>query len=607
LGSYQPGWKLGPVNTLSWEAFTQWIKGDTSTPLSQNAPVAKGDDPGHEFHGNQYTGGIGGGLPGPKGDKPLLAQSKGAKGGVHELLSTGHSFTMEELKTATGATESNIKTALSDLKSDKYAGKYGKLEITKDPVTGHYSVKQAATGVGKPEIAATKPISAENKASMEAHGLVPPSSSEAHDVVYNAKLNVALAMLASSSGQHADIQAFKDAKAAAMTQWASAKNGTEGQPAPQQVYGADKMLSANLHNGMSFKDSYDQWKKDTAAEKAGKPIGSSTKPESAGKPVGVSAQAPSTGAGEVGQAVIPSTEAERGIPKDTIPANYEHISAEEFSADKGGDSKFTAGMQQVHDAFLQSSKNTGSKNKAAVQSALTKELVNSPNFQTLKGLRGGMGESQLESALVSNWAGTSGDGDNIAVALQLSARDVFGMKDSDISKQALSALQAHGSENDLMVAAGKELTHSSTVPSADVVRAGLKEFVAGMYRNTQSFLASKGITEVYVARGMNVGKAEASISKVALQPMSSFTTYLGTAKIFGYDGSVFITRVPASQVVGSYLSGFGCTHEHELIVLAHKDMTAVRLNSELMPSTNKETSAYIQAQLAEKAKFTGSY
>jgi Inorganic Pyrophosphatase len=54
LANYTPGWKVGPVIQLSLSEFRDWLKyGNT------REPITKGDEPGHEFYGNQYTGGYG--------------------------------------------------------------------------------------------------------------------------------------------------------------------------------------------------------------------------------------------------------------------------------------------------------------------------------------------------------------------------------------------------------------------------------------------------------------------------------------------------------------------------------------------------------------------
>lgn len=104
----------------------------------------------------KFTAGAGGGS---SSAKPTKATAKGSKAGVHELLSSGHPFTVEELMEATGSTNRvTITTALSDLKNPKYAGALGHLAITKRP-DGMYHVEKATTSAAAEakEAPTTKP------------------------------------------------------------------------------------------------------------------------------------------------------------------------------------------------------------------------------------------------------------------------------------------------------------------------------------------------------------------------------------------------------------------------------------------------------------------
>lgn len=60
------------------------------------------------------------------------------KAQVAALLQGGREGTLEQLLAATGGKEVSLKTALSDLKSDKYAGATGKLNIVRTE-TGTYT------------------------------------------------------------------------------------------------------------------------------------------------------------------------------------------------------------------------------------------------------------------------------------------------------------------------------------------------------------------------------------------------------------------------------------------------------------------------------------
>lgn len=105
--------------------------------------VTKDDFEGHKFHGNQWTGGIGG------GPKPDTVKTKGVKSNVHELLSSGHHFSLAELAKITGATEVALKQALAMLQNPKWAGSQGTLTIEKT-ATG-YQIKRSEAPKEEPK------------------------------------------------------------------------------------------------------------------------------------------------------------------------------------------------------------------------------------------------------------------------------------------------------------------------------------------------------------------------------------------------------------------------------------------------------------------------
>ena len=98
--------------------------------------------------GKSAAMGLGGSAASPKGEinqvtgKPTSATAKGAKAGTHELLSSGHPFSMDELVKATGSSKASVMTALSDLKNPKYAGSKGALNIVKR-ADGSYHVQKS--------------------------------------------------------------------------------------------------------------------------------------------------------------------------------------------------------------------------------------------------------------------------------------------------------------------------------------------------------------------------------------------------------------------------------------------------------------------------------
>jgi len=104
----------------------------------------------------------------------------------------------------------------------------------------------------------------------------------------------------------------------------------------------------------------------------------------------------------------------------------------------------------------------------------------------------------------------------------------------------------------------------------------LQEFAHAQYENTQKMFKELGVDHVYLARGMKVKHSQKKeASKLKLQPASSFSTDYNMAKNFASSsGTVFLTKVPVSQVLSSFNTGFGCTNENEVVVLGHKQLKA---------------------------------
>ena len=79
------------------------------------------------------------------GPKPTSHTAKSIKGGLHQLLSTGHPFSIEELQAATGVKSPAMMAAyLSDLKNPKYAPKEGHLAVVKRSDGMYHVVQEAA-------------------------------------------------------------------------------------------------------------------------------------------------------------------------------------------------------------------------------------------------------------------------------------------------------------------------------------------------------------------------------------------------------------------------------------------------------------------------------
>ena len=156
---------------------------------------------------------------------------------------------------------------------------------------------------------------------------------------------------------------------------------------------------------------------------------------------------------------------------------------------------------------------------------------------------------------LDTWAQTSGDSSVEAVKMQDAVRLEFGLEES-----AMEHLDA------------------SYTPDP-VEESRNRAFVRAEYERTQEFLEAQGITHVSLFRGMSARGADLGyedreghmgIEVVTMQPASSWTTKLRTAYDFAKgepDPVVLTTRVPASQVLSTCVTGRGCLSEYEIILL----------------------------------------
>lgn len=191
------------------------------------------------------------------------------------------------------------------------------------------------------------------------------------------------------------------------------------------------------------------------------------------------------------------------------------------------------------------------------------------------------------SDCVSSWSTTSGDHDDLAIALQLAAMDEFNLNNAGIWY------------GDLHVEKAKENYYNNN-------EKGLRAFTREMYNNTQEYFQEQGITHVTMYRGARWEKDELpdnlkglewsgellgvdipgledtresayQISEVQTQPVSSFSSdyevALNFANHYG-EGDHRITmaaKVPVERILGSAQTGFGCRAEMEFVVMGGID------------------------------------
>ena len=122
-------------------------------------------------------------VAGELGPKPTTVKGKSAKARIHELLSSGHSFTKQELMAACGIeSEKLFSDYIAMLKNPKYAGSGGALQIVRG-ADGSYSVAKRDGIVTNPPRPTPAPTPAPTQAPAP-----PPSSEEEHPASAPAKL-----------------------------------------------------------------------------------------------------------------------------------------------------------------------------------------------------------------------------------------------------------------------------------------------------------------------------------------------------------------------------------------------------------------------------------
>lgn len=397
---------------------------------------------------------------------------------------------------------------------------------------------------------------------------------------------------------------WKQAKAQGMAAWATAVHGSNYTPKTQQIYKADEKLVEDIKAGQPTQAAIEQWKKNTAAEKYG--FFPPKDPEhAAAAPVG---GIPTHAVPEVADMGHASPVAKVAY-ESLVPEGSKGIGEEDITGHK-----FSTGIAAFKKDLLADAGNA-IENKKSIEHKLRERLKDKPNFQAmlkrLKMAKEGVGS--LEARLIQQWAHSSGDHHDVSVALQIAVKDAFGIPDKDIEKAALGSLKQYGGDEDKLVASAfKSLgpnTHALAPHEIPTAKAALQEFVLAQYEETQDQLKKMGRDHVYLARGMTVKVSDDAASGPAalkLQPASSFSTAYSTAKAFsGSHGTVFLVKVPREQVLSSYRSGFGCTGENEVVVLAHGHLKAYAVPSGAA-GTSPDAQAHVLSKMGKGGPAPGS-
>ena len=284
----------------------------------------------------------------------------------------------------------------------------------------------------------------------------------------------------------------------------------------------------------------------------------------------------------------------------------------------------------------------GMQNLTQEEIRIACEMLNLPSSETLNDDARQTMLRTFAQHFVDQWAETSNDHERDSLMVQEVVKKVFNLEDA-------ATVDAFGDES--MNSFQKEAL--SKLKIAPPLEKALTALVKAQYANTQAYLASKGITEVAVSRGMThpelaedlkdyrmshfyrmtengeielqgdpernddiigniteeefdefVPKGVLNV-EVKMRPLSSFSVSRHVAEAFGESSTgkkVFLeTKVPVSRIFSTPLTGVGCLSEDEFVLLggnltvkASESMTADEdFDYDIMfPSKKEEIKSY---------------
>lgn len=174
---------------------------------------------------------------------------------------------------------------------------------------------------------------------------------------------------------------------------------------------------------------------------------------------------------------------------------------------------------------------------------------------------------RIVNQFLREWAGTSGDANPQAIAMQMAAQKEFGLT---------SATFKHF---------GESMLRDAKILFAKNGKA-YQAFLRAQYNLTQEYFKKQGITHLTGYRGINFttknmpkkfafgDTAKIVNNKLQLQPMSSFSTDIYQAKEFLKTGGpqmLIQSKVPVSRILSTCQTGFGCKTEAEFVLLGGKE------------------------------------
>ena len=177
-------------------------------------------------------------------------------------------------------------------------------------------------------------------------------------------------------------------------------------------------------------------------------------------------------------------------------------------------------------------------------------------------------------AMVSTWAGSSGDNHTESVAMQRIAQELFGLDDAYMPGSRDDDHPLYRSEFDAAVE--KSLARGTK---------GRRAFLQAMYDSTQEWLRDNDIEAIECYRGMRAYPSTKPMERIypwtdadvdedgfvhiAQQPMSSWAV-ANKRQAAGFGPYILSAIIPREKILATPATGYGCLGESEVVVIGDR-------------------------------------